>query len=138
MATNMYHGSLIAPLAEHRDQLEARARRPTEAHLRRELSAFPGKPLLITEFGALGLHGLRGDAPATEEFQAEYIRAVWTATSGVEDVTGGVLWSWADYNHRRASTSLGPFGAYGAVTIDRKPKAALKSLAAMYGGSLGN
>jgi beta-glucuronidase len=136
VATNMYHGSLSGPLAEHRDQLEARARRPTEEHLRRELSAFPDKPLLITEFGAMGLHSLHGDVATTEDFQADYLRAVWTAISGTPDVSGGVLWSWADYNHRRSSTSLGPYGAYGAVTIDRKPKAALKALAAMYGGSL--
>ncbi len=136
VATNMYHGSLIGPLADHRDQLEARARQPTEEHLRRELSAFPGKPLLITEFGAMGMHGLHGDVPAAEDFQADYLRAVWTAICSVPDASGGVLWSWADYNHRRSSTSLGPFGAYGAVTIDRKPKAALTALAAMYGGSL--
>jgi beta-galactosidase/beta-glucuronidase len=138
VATNMYHGSLLAPLAERRDGLEARAQRPTEEHLRRELIAFPDKPLLIAEFGAMGMHGLRGDVPTTEDFQAEYIRAVWAAISGVQEVSGGVLWSWADYNHRRASTALGPFGAYGAVNIDRKPKAALKSLAAMYGGTVEN
>jgi beta-glucuronidase len=136
VATNMYHGSLSEPLAEHRDQLEACARRPTVEHLRRELAAFPDKPLLITEFGAIGLHTLRGDAPKTEDFQADYLRSVWSAISGTPDVCGGVLWSWADYNHRRASTSLGHFGAYGAVTIDRKPKQALKALATMYGGSL--
>jgi len=138
VATNMYDGSLSAPLADHRDQLEARARRPTEDHLRRELDAFPDKPLLITEFGAMGFQGLHGDVPASEDLQAEYIRAVWTAISGVPEVSGGVLWSWADYNHRRASTSLGPYGAFGAVTIDRKPKAALKALATMFGGSLEN
>ncbi|MFI5454142.1 MAG: glycoside hydrolase family 2 protein [Isosphaerales bacterium] len=136
VATNMYHGSLSAPLAEHRDQLGARARRPTEEHLRRELDAFPDKPLLITEFGAMGMHGLHGDAPSTEDFQAEYIRAVWTAISGAPDVSGGVLWSWADYNHRRPFTSLGAFGAFGAVTIDREPKAALRALATMFGGTL--
>ena len=71
-------------------------------------------------------------SPTTEDFQADTIRAVWTAISGVPDVSGGVLWSWADYNHRRPFTSLGAFGAFGAVTIDRKPKAALKALATMY------
>jgi hypothetical protein len=74
--------------------------------------------------------------PTSEDFQAEYIRAVWTAISRESEVSGGVLWSWADYNHRRSSTSLGPFGSYGAVTIDRKPKAALKALATMYGGAV--
>jgi len=79
VATNMYHGSLSGPLADHRGQLEARARRPTEEHLRRELDAFPDRPLLISEFGAIGMHGLHGDVPGTEDFQAEYIGAVWTA-----------------------------------------------------------
>ncbi len=135
VATNMYHGSLTIPVAENRDQLEARATRPTDEHLRRELAAFPDKPLMITEFGAMGFHGLHGDAPATEDFQADYLRAVWTAIDGVSDVSGGVLWSWADYHHRRPFSSLGAFGSFGAVTIDRKPKAALKALAAMYGGT---
>jgi beta-galactosidase/beta-glucuronidase len=136
VATNMYHGSLLEPLAENRDQLEERATRPTEEHLRRELSAFPDKPLLITEFGAMGMQGTHGDAPKTEDFQADYLRAVWTAISGLPGVSGGIVWSWADYNHRRASfTSLGPFGAYGAVTIDRKPKAALNAIATMFGGA---
>jgi beta-glucuronidase len=137
VATNMYHGSLSAPLAEHRDQLLSRARKPTEEHLRRELTAFPNKPILITEFGAMGWHGMHGDAPATEDFQADYVRAVWAAIAGVPDVSGGVLWSWADYNHRRHFQANGPFGAFGAVTIDRKPKAALKALAALFGGELG-
>jgi beta-glucuronidase len=136
VATNSYHGSLSGPLVEHRDGLEARARRPTEEQLRRELGAFPDKPLLITEFGAMGMPGLRGDVPATEDFQADYLRAVWAAISGMPDVSGGVVWSWADYNHRREFTSLGRFGAFGAVTIDRKPKAALKALATMFGGAV--
>jgi beta-galactosidase/beta-glucuronidase len=136
VATNMYHGSLSEPRAEHRDQLDARARRPTEEHLRRELGAFPDKPLLITEFGAMGMHTLHGDVPTSEDFQADYLRAVWTAISSLPEVSGGVVWSWADYNHRRPFTSNGPFGAFGVVTIDRKPKAALKALATMYGGSL--
>ncbi len=93
VATNMYHGSLVAPMAEHRDQLEERARRPTEEHLRTELTAFPDKPLLITEFGAMGNHGLHGDVPMTEDFQADNIRAVWTAISSVKDVAGGIMWS---------------------------------------------
>jgi len=137
VATNMYYGTLSPPLAEHRDQLLARVRRPTEEHLRRELAAFPNKPLLITEFGAMGIPGLHGDASSTEDFQADAIRMVWSAIAAVSDVSGGVLWSWADYYHRRAFQANGPFGAFGAVTIDRKPKVALKTLATMYGGDLG-
>ncbi len=136
VATNMYYGSLDAPLAEHRDQLEERVRRPTAEHLRRELAAFANKPFLITEFGAIGQEGLRGDVPSTEDLQADTIRAVWSAIAGAPDVAGGVLWSWADYHHRRHFQANGAFGAFGAVTIDRKPKEALKALATMFGGKL--
>jgi beta-glucuronidase len=136
VATNMYYGSLSEPLAEHRDQLDARVRQPTDEHLRNELAAFPDKPLLITEFGAQGSFGQHGDLVGTEDFQAEIARATWTAISDMPGVAGGVLWSWADYNHRRQFQANGAFGAFGAVTIDRKPKATLKVLASMYGGNL--
>ena len=84
----------------------------------------------------MGCTGLHGDARSTEDFQADTIRAVWSAISAVPDVSGGILWSWADYNHRRHFQANGPFGAFGAVTIDRQPKAALQTLAAIYGGEL--
>jgi beta-glucuronidase len=136
VATNMYYGSLAPPLANHRDELEKRVRKPSEEHLRRQVAAFPDKPLIITEFGAMGFHGMHGNVASTEDFQADSIRSTWEAISAVPGVSGGVLWSWADYHHRRHFQSLGAFGAFGAVTIDRRPKAALKALATMYGGEL--
>jgi beta-galactosidase/beta-glucuronidase len=134
VATNMYYGSLGGTIAVHRDQLEERARRPSEAHLRRQVAAFPHKPLVITEFGAVGIAGMRGDVAGTEDFQAAYIRSAWAAIAAVPEVSGGVLWSWADYYHRRHFQANGPFGAFGAITVDRRPKAALRALAEMYGG----
>jgi beta-glucuronidase len=134
VATNMYYGSIGRTIAIHRNQLDDRARRPSEEHLRRQIKAFPGKPMLITEFGAIGIPGMHGDVAGAEDFQAEYIRSSWQAITAVPEVSGGVLWSWADYYHRRPFQSNGPFGAFGAVTIDRRPKAALKALAAMFGG----
>jgi beta-glucuronidase len=130
----MYYGSLGGTIAVHRNQLEERARKACEEHLRRQIKAFPDKPLLITEFGAMGLAGMYGDVASTEDFQAAYIQSAWQAISAVPEVSGGVLWSWADYYHRRHFQANGPFGAFGVVTIDRRPKAALKALAAMYGG----
>jgi hypothetical protein len=47
-----------------------------------------------------------------------------------------VLWSWADYYHRRSFVQYAVFGPYGVVTVDRRPKAALRALADMYGGKL--
>jgi beta-glucuronidase len=134
VATNMYYGSLEGTIAVHRNQLEQRARMPCEEHLRRQIKAFPDKPLLITEFGAMGIPGMHGDVRSTEDFQAAYIRSAWEAISAVQEVSGGVLWSWADYYHRRHFQANGPFGAFGVVTFDRRPKAALNTLAALYGG----
>ena len=134
VATNMYYGSIEGTIAVHRDQLEERARRPSEAHLRRQVATFSDKPLLIAEFGAVGIPGMRGDVAGTEDFQAAYIRSAWAAIIAVPEVSGGVLWSWADYYHRRHFQANGPFGAFGAITVDRRPKAALRALAEMYGG----
>ena len=45
------------------------------------------------------------------------------------------MWSWADYFHRsNYAPDYGPFGPYGVVTVDRRPKLALQSLVKMYGG----
>jgi beta-galactosidase/beta-glucuronidase len=137
VATNMYPGSLAQPLAEHVKQLHERARKPAENHLRAELAAFPDKPMLITEFGAMGFHGVRGPVASTEDFQAAYITAVWNAIASNPDVSGGVLWSWADYYHRRNFQALGAFGPFGVVTVDRQPKEALKALSSAFCGTVG-
>jgi beta-glucuronidase len=136
VAINMYPGSLGRPLADHIDQLDDRARKPAEANLRHRLAAFPDKPMLVTEWGAMGFRTIRGDAASTEDFQAAYITKAWEAISGNPEVSGGVLWSWADYYHHRQFQSLGAFGPFGVVSVDRQPKAALKSLAKAYGGNL--
>jgi beta-glucuronidase len=93
--------------------------------------------MLVTEFGAMGFRTIRGDAAWSEDFQAAYITKVWEAIAGNSDASGGVLWSWADYYHRRHFLALGAFGPFGVVSVDRQPKAALKALAKAYGGSLG-
>jgi len=58
------------------------------------------------------------------------------AIAGNPELSGGVLWSWADYYHRRQFQSLGAFVPFGVVSVDRRPKAALKALAKAYGGNL--
>ena len=133
VATNMYYGSLTAPLAEHRDQLErglASPRRSICARARR----FPGQAVLDHRVRRDGHARAARRCSVDGRLPGRYIRAVWAAISGVPDVSGGVLWSWADYHHRRHFQANGAFGAFGAVTIDRKPKAALATLAAIYGG----
>jgi len=136
VAVNVYHGSLAGKIAHHISQLEELVTKPSEEFIRRQLAAFPDKPLLITEFGARGVPGIHGDVDYTEDFQAACIQAAWKAIQNCPDASGGVLWSWADYYHRRAFIAYAVFGPYGVVTVDRRPKAALGALAKMYGGKV--
>lgn len=76
----------------------------------------------------------------SEDYQAAYVSAVWRALEAVPDVSGGVVWAWADYRHRRGFTNDFPtyFGPFGIVTLERHPKkphAALRGLWASGSGS---
>jgi len=134
VAVNVYHGTLHPPIASHFDQLEDLVTKPSEEFIKRQLAAFPDKPLLITEFGTRGVPGMHGNVQYTEDFQAAAMQAAWKAIQDCEEASGGVLWCWADYYHRRTLIQYAVFGPYGVVTVDRRPKAALRALAKMYGG----
>lgn len=132
VAANVYAGTLNPPIAQHRAEIQDKVYRATLEYLHRSLAAFPDKPLLITEFGTRGIRGLRGDALFTEDFQADCLRAVWNAIRETKETAGGVLWCWADYYHRRDFIEYAPFGPYGVVTVDRKPKLALEVLRELF------
>jgi len=134
VAINVYSGQFGARIARHTGELSELVTRPSAEHIRRQLAAFPGKPLLITEFGTRGVPGIHGDIAYSEDFQAAFIQAAWKAIEECAEASGGVLWSWADYYHRRTFIQYAVFGPYGVVTVDRRPKAALAALTAMYGG----
>jgi len=134
VAVNVYQGSLAGKLAHHLGELDELVTGPSEEFIRRQLAAFPDKPLLITEFGARGVPGIHGDIVYSEDFQAACIQAAWKAIQNCEEASGGVLWSWADYYHRRTFVQYAVFGPYGVVTVDRRPKAALTALTRMYKG----
>ncbi len=136
VAFNMYPGTLIPPLANHRDELDAKTYKAAVAFIAHQLSTFPEKPMIVGEFGAPGIPGIHGDAPSTEEFQAAAMHAIWRAITGANDLSGGIVWSWADYYHRRNFIQYTTFGPYGVVTVDRRPKAALSTLAEMFGGRI--
>lgn len=136
VSVNAYFGVFFGEYACHIRQLDRLVQRPTVKLLSEETRFWPDKPFLVSEYGCCSIAGLHGDVCWTEEFQVAYIRAVWQAIHSVRDVCGGILWSWADYFHRRGAPQMSaPFGPYGVVTVDRKPKAALRALAVMYGGA---
>lgn len=132
VAINLYYGSLVSDLARHPDEMDELVRERTEAHLRRTVQLFPGKPVVLTEFGTHAVPGTSGETRFSETHQGQYLAAVWKAVVAVESVRGGVIWSWADYHHRRdffyphgSRQWQSPFGPYGLVGVDRKPKASL-------------
>ena len=129
MAVNVHQGSLSGKIADHVSQLEELMTKPSEENIRRQLAAWPDKPLLITEFGTRGVPGIYGDVSYSEDFQAACIQATWKAMQNCGEASGGILWCWADYYHRRALIQYVVFGPYGVVTVDRRPKAALRALA---------
>ena len=122
MAVNLYYGVFSGEISHCIDDIDARVRAPTEQRLRTMTGEVGGKPILVTEFGNIGIKGLRGAVGYTEDHQARYNQAVWQAISSVPGVAGGVLWCWADYYQRYdmvgfAARSLqAPFGI---VTVDR-------------------
>jgi beta-glucuronidase len=130
VAVNLYFGMWEGEMAEGRADLERRVHEPTRAALGEIAGLFPAKPVLLSEFGTIGIPGTRGDTRFSEDFQAAYVASVWHAVRDRPEICGGVVWSWADYRHRRGFTNDYPafFGPFGLVTLDRKPKQALASL----------
>ncbi|MCE5250539.1 hypothetical protein LLG96_10015 [bacterium] len=133
---NKYYGIFEGQLCRHTAQIDSFAYQPTVNILTLMRSYFGNKPIVITEFGARGIRTIHGDVYYSEDFQAAYISRIWDAIRSVHGISGGVLWCWADYYHRRDFFDYAVFGPYGVVSVDRKPKFSLDTLARMYGGTL--
>jgi beta-glucuronidase len=130
VAANLYYGMWDGPVAEDLSQIEERVHAPTRDALAAIARAFPDKPILLSEFGTIGIPGSGGDVRFSEDYQAAYLTAVWQAVEEVPEVAGGVVWSWADYRHRNGFRNDFPtfYGPFGLVTFDRHPKKARDAL----------
>jgi beta-glucuronidase len=133
---NKYYGTLEGSLCDNISQIDSLGFKPFVKELSLVRNSFINKPVFITEFGAQGIKNIHGDAPYSEEFQAAYIERIWEGIRSVPGISGGVLWCWADYYHRKYLITYNDYGPYGVVTVDRKPKKSLEALARMYGGSV--
>ncbi|BFT71533.1 beta-glucuronidase [Paenibacillus sp. P36] len=101
--------------------------------LREELDGWgkrcPGKPIIMTEYGADTIAGLHDVDPVmfTEEFQVEYLRANHEVFDEFSTFVGEQVWNFADFN-----TSQGVIRVQGnkkgIFTRDRKPKYAAHEL----------
>ena len=134
VAVNLYFGMWEGEVAENKSELETRVRQPTGKELAEIAGLFPAKPILLSEFGTIGIPGSGGDVRFSEDYQAAYLASVWQAVRDRPEICGGIVWSWADYRHRRGFTNDFPafFGPFGLVTFDRKPKKALAALSEVW------
>ena len=64
--------------------------------------------------------------------QAAYMKRIWDAINDMPGISGGILWCWADYYHRKYFIKYNDFGPYGVVTVDRKPKKSFETLKEMF------
>lgn len=137
VAVNLYYGMWDGETADDLGQIEERVHAPTRKALAGVAALFPGKPILLSEFGTIGIPGSGGDVRFSEDYQAAYLSAVWRAVEAVPEVSGGIVWCWADYRHRNGFTNDFPtfFGPFGLMTFDRHPKRAHGALKALWTGA---
>lgn len=121
---------------DHISQIDSVAYLPLVKDLALYRSNFPGKPIVMSEFGRQGIKNIHGDVSSSEEYQAAYIESMWRALKENATISGGILWTWADYFHELHYALRASYAPYGVVTGDRKQKKSLEALARMYGGSI--
>jgi beta-galactosidase/beta-glucuronidase len=134
VAANLYFGMWEGEVAENLGQIEERVYAPTRRKLAEIAALFPDKPVVLSEFGTIGIPGSGGGVRFSEDYQAAYVSAVWKAIEAVAEVSGGIVWCWADYRHRNGFTNDFPtfYGPFGLVTFDRHPKKAHAALKARW------
>jgi beta-glucuronidase len=120
----------------HISQIDSVCYQPLARDLAYYRKYFGNKPIIMSEFGRQGIKNIHGDVCQSEEFQAAYIESMWKALAENSTISGGILWTWADYIHETHFALTSPYAPYGVVTGDRKQKKSLESLARMYGGSI--
>jgi beta-glucuronidase len=114
---------------------------PTERALHAELEAWADKhrkPVIITEYGADTLEGLRSVLPGswTEGYQAELLAMCHRVFDRIEAVAGEQVWNFADFATVPGVIRVGR-NKKCAFTRERKPKAAAHLLRRRWRGSVG-
>lgn len=84
------------------------------------------KPLILSEYGADTVAGLHAAAPEmfTEEYQAEYYRAINACLDECDFVVGELPWNFADFSTCQGPMRVGSENRKGLFTRERRPKLA--------------
>ncbi len=130
ISRNIYHGNNNA---YHISMIDSMVRIPSENDIRNACNYYQNKPMIVSEFGVAGIKNIYGDVLFSEDYQAEYIKAVWKAISNVKECSGGILWSWSDYYHRKYfNQTYAPFGPYGVLNVNKVPKKSFEILSILF------
>ena len=126
---NLYHG--VRQQVRELSEVEPYVVEPTRKALERLVELYPNKPIVVCEFGSLSVQGMTGPNRMSETRHAEQLRLTAQAFAECKNLSGMILWAWADYFHNRNFLLVGAFmsirslfGPYGVVTVDRKIKKA--------------
>lgn len=104
-----------------------------KVNLEKELNAWlercPGKPVMITEYGADTVAGLHDVDPVmfTEEFQVEYLQANHEVFDKFDHFIGEHVWNFADFQTSQGILRV-QGNKKGIFTRERKPKYAAHEL----------
>jgi beta-glucuronidase len=98
-----------------------------EAALEKELSAWAGegKPIVVTEYGADAMPGIRSVTPQpwSEEYQADFLAMYHRVFDRIDAIVGEHVWAFSDFA-TSAGISRVDGNRKGVFTRDRRPKAA--------------
>ena len=119
LALNRYYGWYVVA-----GQLEL-----AKALLRDELTGWnrvqPGKPIMLTEYGADTIAGFHDTTPAmfSEEYQVAYLRANSDVVDAFPNFIGEHVWNFADFQTSQSITRV-QGNKKGVFTRERRPKMA--------------
>ena len=122
LCLNEYEGSLNTnpPVRTLEDLPHAQS--ALGGHLDALHRRYPDKPIVITEFGGIGLPGHHGALPWSEESYAATIRSHAETFAERPWIVGALLWCWQDYPMHPNRVRSYPIGHYGVVSAARVPK----------------
>jgi beta-glucuronidase len=119
LALNRYYGWYV-----HGGQLGT-----AKAYLRAELEGWnrvqPGKPIMLTEYGADTIAGFHDPTPVmfTEEYQVACLQAIHEVMDELPTCIGEHVWNFADFMTSQSITRV-QGNKKGVFTRERKPKMA--------------
>lgn len=134
VAFNAYPGTIPARPGTPKE-LRDYVKKDFDRTVKRFRAKYPEKPIMVSESGCAGFHGLRDECAAfgTEDFQNEYLVDILDALWANEDVVGFAIWQFADSTtHQRNSAGksgrIFGFSTAGLYDFERRPKLSVETV----------